>query len=162
MNRKASVCSVLTRLFILCLLLTFICACGKKSNPKPRETSRSFIWERVDILPVSGCLQVEASLSGIYTHLKTVVLELSGVNRIEDCSGCPFLASESFTVENLTEVFNPATGELRFSHCPKKPAMSYRYRLIGKNAQGASRHVLSTEGFVLMQESDELQLLLRK
>ncbi|MDR2891944.1 MAG: hypothetical protein LBV80_02505 [Deltaproteobacteria bacterium] len=145
----------------LCLLLAILFtlpACGVKGDPKPRQSSRSFVWQEVTITSAGACLDVNAVMSGVYTNLSAVMLELSEVNGPQDCPGCPFLPSETYTVDNFDRLFNRQNGTLRFSYCPRTPtAMSYRARLIGANVFDSSRHAVSPEQTVAMPLSDIIQ-----
>ncbi len=100
-------------LFVLCLFLAALPACGIKGDPKPRQSSRSFVWQEVGITPAGSCLDVNAVMSGVYGNLSGVMLELSGVNGPEDCPGCPFLPSETYTVDNFERLFNQQNGTSR-------------------------------------------------
>ena len=133
----------------LCLALP-LHGCGKTGDPKPRKSSRSFVWQQVDITPAGRCLEVNAVMSGVYTNLSSVILELDGVSGPEDCPGCPFLPSENYTSDKLSDIFNPNTGTLKFSYCPRQEADAYRARLVGTNIYDTTRHAVSMERMVVM------------
>ena len=105
----------------LCLLVPLV-GCGKEGPPKPRKSSRSFVWQQVDITPVGNCLEVNAIMSGVYTNLSPVILEIDGVSGPEDCPGCPFQPSETYSSDKPSEISNPNTGTLRFFSCPLEQA----------------------------------------
>ena len=142
----------LTALLLPVFLVLALPACGKKGNPVPRQASRSFVWQDVQIMPLNRCLAVEAVMSGVYTNLDSVILELSAVNSEEDCPGCPFITTETYITENLPKKFDSTNGVVTFSYCPDKPvAKAYRARLIGTSIFDTSRHAVSPELFVIMQ-----------
>ncbi|MDL2306479.1 hypothetical protein LJC48_00415 [Desulfovibrio sp. OttesenSCG-928-C06] len=133
----------------LCLVIP-VSGCGKAGAPKPRKSSRSFVWQQVDIVPAGKCLEVNAVMSGVYTNLNSVLLEIDGVSGPEDCPGCPFQPSETYKSDKLSEIFNPSTGTLKFSYCPREQADAYRARLIGTNIYDTTRHAVSTERMIVM------------
>lgn len=144
---KARLCLLL---FTLAAAACLLSACGKTGNPRPREISRSFVWQSVEAAPAGGCLDIYGVMSGVYGNLDEVVLELAEVINGQDCPGCPFIPKEQIRVRNLGETFNSTTGELRFSYCPTLPADAYRLRLVGINVFDTSRHAVSKEIFVTM------------
>lgn len=134
---------------LLCMSMVLIAGCGKVGDPKPRQSSRSFVWQQVEIVPLANCLEVRAVMSGVYTNLDRVILELSG-GAPEDCPGCPFQANEFYSADNLSDIFNPQNGTLRFTYCPLERSTIYRARLIGTNIYDTSRHAVSKELMVVM------------
>ncbi|MDL2285609.1 hypothetical protein LJB93_02560 [Desulfovibrio sp. OttesenSCG-928-F07] len=48
----------------LLLLCTALTACGKTGNPRPREASRSFVWQSAEAVPVKNCIAIHAVMSG--------------------------------------------------------------------------------------------------
>jgi hypothetical protein len=140
----------LVRLLIPALLLSVFSACGKAGPPRPRQTSRSFAWQKVSAMPVAGCLDIHGVMSGVYSNLDQVILEFSENGDGQDCSGCPFLPGEKIVVPDLGKVFDSDRGELRFYHCPPLPASAYRFRLVGVNIFDSSSQAVSPEIFVSM------------
>lgn len=142
----------LAALALAAFLLAGLAACGKKGPPTPRQATRSFVWQEVNITPnVSGkCLEVNALMSGVYRNMESLVLELAAVNGEEDCPGCPFLATERHEIKSLTNVFDPNKGTVVFGYCPREEALSYRARLIGVNVFDSTRHEISPEQLVVM------------
>lgn len=143
------------KLHFICMLIIILVAgslagCGKAGPPRPPKNTRAFVWQNISADPSLLCLDVHATMSGMYSNLSAVVLELSAVSGPEDCPGCPFLTTEEHTVADLNSVFNPNTGTLHFSYCPVRTAPAYRYRLIGKNKHNTTQHAVSPESFVVM------------
>lgn len=149
MNKFAQAHKYILALALVASLL-LVSACGKTGAPRPREASRSFVWQSVEAAPAGGCLDIYGTMSGVYGNLDEVVLELAEVINEQDCPGCPFIPKENIQIRNLGETFNSTTGELRFSYCPTIPAEAYRLRLVGINIFDTSRHAVSKEVFVTM------------
>lgn len=134
----------------LALFLPFVLSgCGKTGDPRPRQATRSFAWQEVNVVPAGDCLDIRAFMSGVYSNLESIQLEFADVSE-GDCPGCPFLVKDRSEVPDLNKVFNPATGELRFSYCPRVPAPAYRLRLVGINIYDTSRHAVSPVKYVEM------------
>lgn len=133
-----------------CGLLLLPAGCGKTGDPKPRQATRSFVWQEVEVAQAGECLDIHAVMSGVYSNLEDVFLEFSGVDE-GDCPGCPFLVQEQIRVERLNKVFDQNRGELRFSHCPRQKAPAYRLRLVGINIYDTSRHAVSPVKYIEMQ-----------
>ncbi|MDR1242095.1 MAG: hypothetical protein LBM00_04830 [Deltaproteobacteria bacterium] len=133
---------VLSMLLIMPGLLT---GCGRYGDPKPRQSNRSFAWEQVDITFDADCLKIDALLSGVYTNLDTVVLELSAGDSPENCSTCPFRPTESHILDDLNQIFDRQSGKLQFFHCPYAQSNAYRARIIGTNIYDTARPVASPE-----------------
>ncbi|MDL2313491.1 hypothetical protein LJC36_00750 [Desulfovibrio sp. OttesenSCG-928-C14] len=148
MNKSRLIC-ILALALALCAPL--LAGCGKKGPPKPRVTARSYVWQHVEAAPVAGCLDVQAVMSGVYTSLNSVILELDPMRGPDDCPGCPFQVRESYVVTNLAQNFDAENGYLRFSYCPLEPSPAYRLRLVGANASDGARNAVSAETLVLMQ-----------
>lgn len=134
---------------IATVLILTIAGCGKTGSPNPRQATRSFAWQEVNVTPAGACLDIQAIMSGVYSNLDSVLLEFSGVSD-GDCPGCPFVVEEQVRVPELNKAFNPATGELRFSYCPRAQAPAYRLRLVGVNIYDTSRHAVSPVKYVEM------------
>lgn len=132
------------------LCLPLLAGCGKYGDPQPRQASRSFVWQEVNITPIANCLEVQAVMSGVYNNLESVLLEIDPVNGPEDCPGCPFEPSESYTQEKNSKVFNPNRGTLHFTYCPRQKGAAYRARIVGINVFDTSRHAVSGEHMVIM------------
>lgn len=144
---RYSPAQALVFLFLLSGLL--LAACGKSGEPRPRQTSRSFVWQEISAAPFAGCLEIRGVMSGVYANLDSVILELAGLDGLDgqggSCASCPFTAEESVTVRDLRKVFDAARGEVHISHCPALPSSAYRLRLVGINVFDAARHAVSPE-----------------
>ena len=138
-------------ILLVCFCLAALASCGKKGDPKPRQASRSFVWQEVSITPASGCLDVMATMSGVYTNLDSIILELAPVKGAEDCPGCPFQPTEHYKQDNLSKAFNPQSGVLHLTYCPRVKAPAYRARIVGTNVFDTSRHAVSAESLVIMR-----------
>lgn len=136
---------------IVCLLALacILASCGKTGDPKPRQATRSFVWQELEVSPAGSCLEVRAVMSGLYSNLDAVIMEFANVSD-GDCPGCPFTAKEQIQVPELAKIFNQNTGELKFSHCPRVKARAYRLRLVGVNVFDTSRHAVSPVKYVEM------------
>jgi hypothetical protein len=155
MRKKSAILLMLSLSLITFSLLT---ACGKYGDPQPEKSMRSFDWEKVNITPayvnlsapVNDCLDVTALMTGVYTNLDSVILELANIDKPEDCSDCPFRPTESYILDNLSQAFNRQSGTLNFSYCPGKQSKAYRARIIGTNIYNTARHAVSPEQMVVM------------
>jgi hypothetical protein len=132
-------------LFLALVIPGLLTGCGKYGNPVPRQSTRSFAWEQVDISLETGCLKIDALLSGVYTNLDTVILELSAGGGPEDCSTCPFRPTESHTLDDLNQIFDRQSGKLQFFHCPSTQSGAYRARIIGTNIYDTASPAASPE-----------------
>ncbi len=137
-------------LAVILLACHSLFSCGKTGNPRPRQASRSFVWQSVEAYPAKNCIDIHGIMSGVYSNLDEVILEIADTAPGLDCPGCPFVAGQQIIVRNLGETFDSARGELRFSYCPQTPAPTYRLRLVGINVFDTSRHAVSPEVFVEM------------
>lgn len=133
------------------VLCSGLAGCGKTGTPKPRQATRSFVWQEVNVTPAGDCLDIQAIMSGVYSNLESVLLEFSDVSD-GDCPGCPFVVKEQIQVDDLNKAFNAATGELRLSHCPRVRAPAYRLRLVGINIYDTSRHAISPVYYIEMPD----------
>lgn len=138
--------TVSVALLSLCLVMA---GCGRTGDPRPRQATRSFAWQEINVTPSGDCLDINALMSGVYSNLEAVMLEFADVSD-EDCPGCPFMVKEQIPVRDLNQVFDAAKGELRFSHCPRIKAPAYRLRLVGINVYDASRHAVSPVKYIEM------------
>ena len=124
--------------------LACLSACGKSGEPHPRANSRAFVWQEINARPaLPGCLEIYGRLSGAYTNLDAVFLEISVESADRNCQDCPFRVDEKISLDYLGGIFDAGKGEIRFIHCPQVPA--YRMRLTGINVFEPSRLVHSME-----------------
>jgi hypothetical protein len=147
---NASAARILVLGLLICLCPAALSACGKDGDPKPRQSTRSFVWQEVNITPIANCLEVRAVMSGVYNNLESVILEMDAVNGPEDCPGCPFSPGETYTQEKNSKVFDPNRGALHFTYCPRQKGAAYRARIVGVNVFDTSRHAVSAEHMVIM------------
>jgi hypothetical protein len=129
-------------LFLGFLALSLSTACGRYGAPEPRQGSRSFSWEKLDINADTACLEFNALVSGGYTNLDTVILELSA-DIPGNCSNCPFKPTEIYTLDDLSQNYDRQSGNLQFFYCPAEQSPDYRVRIIGTNIYDTARNAIS-------------------
>lgn len=148
------------RLAIACLSFIFILqlqACGRKGLPEPAINSELFSWHNVSAAPGSrSCINIHGEVSGSYSNLSSVVLELQPID--ESCLGCPFVPMESHTLP-ATEIGLQGGSRFNITYCPTTPSTEYRWRLTGKNRVPATPSI-QTPVRVITMPQDTLQEIL--
>lgn len=137
--------------FWLCAAVLFS-ACGKTGNPAPPDKSRFFAWEETNAEPAGQCIAFTGSFSGAYKHFNGIRLELQSLTSLEDCPGCPFTPDEVAELSPRETGFNPDTGTVAFSYCPRKPAPVYRWSMAGMSKYSRMPHAIMVGDRLLVLE----------
>ncbi len=95
-------------------------------------------------------LILQGAISGNINNVESIRLDLAPVNGPEDCPGCPFNPREYAEFSAADIQLDTQSGRFAFSHCPGISALSYRWRLVGKNAYSGLPYVLTNPRMTVM------------
>ncbi|MDR1490031.1 MAG: hypothetical protein LBS65_06040 [Desulfovibrio sp.] len=134
-----------------CALALLCAACGKTGYPRPMDEGQTFSWMESHAVPAGECIAFSGKFTGAYQNFDGLRLELDGLRRLDECQGCPFVADEIAEFSPSGAGFNPMTGDLGFSYCPRS-AQAYRWRMIAANVFGSLPHASMSDRLLLMDE----------
>ena len=147
--------------FLCCLMLCCIlglsaAACGKKGFPEPKDASRSFFWKETEAKVVGNCIAFTGSFEGAYENFDGIRLELSSLQGIDDCPGCPFVPKEITELSPRETGFNRKDGTVAFSYCPQ-PGNAYRWRLAGISKFNRLPHATMSDRMIMVNPEAFMQ-----
>ena len=128
------------RLLIL-LLIVGPAGCGLKVWPEPDADQEKFGISVTDQQIELGCLEIHAVISGNYRNLNRITLELEISE--EPCPTCPFLATESISLEPGSPEVTLTENRLNITRCGLDPDKYYRARIRASNVYSIIRDVRS-------------------
>jgi len=118
-----------------CLLLVAGCALGKKEWPRADKGEDSFRLSVIDGQRSDGCLVVNIKVNGAVERLAYVNVQFEPVGNEpgQGCPDCPFMPRRAVRFSPGDPGFSLSDDRLRISYCGLKPAMEYRFRIVGVN-----------------------------
>ncbi|MDR0826501.1 MAG: hypothetical protein LBN33_01295 [Desulfovibrio sp.] len=135
------------------LLALAVVACGKTGYPTPSDQSQAFSWQEAKAVAVGECIAFSGKLAGSYQNFKGLRLELDGLRDPEECPGCPFVADEVTELAPADAGFNPTTGDLGFSYCPRN-AQAFRWRMNARNVFNNLANASTLERLLIMNAAE--------
>lgn len=128
--------------FVLCCLLIFCAACGKKGDPLPQKVDQLFSLQNVFVMyNPEGTLSVQGTVVGALENVQAFTLELEAVD--ENCIGCPFVPAEKYS-KTPQEVWGDfRSSQFSFSVLPYTQSNTYRWRLVVYNAVSGLTNVVT-------------------
>ncbi len=127
---------------LACLALALVAGCGKKAWPEPDAKQEVFAFSTVSAQMHETCLVVQAVVSGNWTNLDGIFVELAP----DDCKDCPFRPGERREFSLNSPFVVQQEHLLAVNVCGLDKNASYRWRLVGKNVFSGLREVLSPVG----------------
>lgn len=124
---------------LLCILLVFTAACGKKEWPQPVLSDELIQINHIEARQEQGCIMVNAKLGGRLANLEYFLVEIEQ----DGCPTCPF--TPSFT----RKYFPYSPGVYRkensfiFTICEPLPGKALRIRLKADNTHRIIEPALS-------------------
>ncbi|KAB1443816.1 hypothetical protein [Pseudodesulfovibrio senegalensis] len=121
--------------FICCLFLVSGCALGKKEWPSADKGEDTFTLSVINGQRSEGCLVVNVQVKGAVDRLAYVNVQFEPVGNEpgQGCPDCPFMPRRTMRFSRGDPGFDLEGNRLRISYCGLKPAMEYRFRIIGVN-----------------------------